>query len=157
MQFIPQTVHTAQRHLNYRLYFYGVCAVIVAGMLVHIEIGFGLTYAPESVLVRMQKTQGILGEQSQCFADIISDTVNEKKKPLKLLDSLYDYINLTSFYVSTDKGFFLLETGLVEYQDIFEIRIVCYTSNLDGVAYTIINNANQKGCDIKNSGKIVVC
>lgn len=126
-------------------------------MLLHIEIIIKKeAYAPENVLIQVYTSEGKIEENADCYADIISSQVNTKKKPLKKLENIYDFISLRTFIVSQDKGFYLLETGFADYQEDFEIRIVCYSEGLKGVSYTIINNTNTN-CEIKDNGKFLVC
>lgn len=132
-------------------------AAVVIAVLVHIEMQIATRYAPEAVLVRVYDAKGHLEVAAQCYGDISSAESNVKKKPLRALLSIYDFLNPSSFLANTESGFHLLETGLENYQGIFEIRIVCYSENLRGVSYTIVNNENQKNCRLDGSGRILVC
>lgn len=127
-------------------------------MLVHIELGMATQYAPESVLIQLdEEIDDTVMESSQCYADIISEQVSVTKKPLRKLESIYEYIDSASFSTTNGRGFYLLETTLKEYSGLFEIRIVCYTPDFSGVSYTVVNNTSQTRCSIKDNGKIIVC
>lgn len=132
-------------------------AVVVIASLVHIEILINAQYAPEALLVRVYDTDGQPETEGQCFGDISSGVVNIKKKPLRALPSIFDYISRRTFTSNSEKGFYLLETGLKKYKGQYEIRIVCYSKNLNGVSYTIVNNENQKKCTLQNGGAFLVC
>ncbi len=136
--------------------FYSVAAIIVAILLIHGEVRALTWYAPETVLIQVLEGN-VPDERASCFGDIISEKHTIKKKPLQGLASLYDFIDSRSFFVNTDRGFYLLETGFTKYKEAFEIRIVCYSQNLEGVSYTVINSENQNGCRIRDGGKLVVC
>lgn len=130
---------------------------LVITIVVHVEVLVAAHYAPEAVLVQIYKTKGLLEGQATCYADIITPDSTIRKKPLQALENLYDYLDPRNFFVSLEKGFHVLETGLQNYAGTYEIRIVCYSENFEGVSYTIINNANQAECDVKDEGKILVC
>lgn len=134
-----------------------ILAVVVVATLIHIEVGANLRQAPEVILVQVRDTKGFADSSAQCFGDVFSSTLNIKKKPLKALVSLYDYLSPRSFFASTEKGFYVLETGLENYQGTFEIRVVCYPKDFSGVSYTIVNNKSQNNCVIENGGKALVC
>lgn len=130
---------------------------IAAGMLVHIEILIAARHAPETVLVQIYKTKGLLEGKAACYADIITPASTTKKKPLRALESVYDFLAPRNFFVNIEKGFHVLETGFKNYSGEYEIRIVCYSDNFDGVSYTIISNENQNECDVQDEGKTLVC
>ena len=141
---------------DYYFVFYIIIAIIITFMFLHIEIIINAKYAPENVLIQVNNPQGEAEENAECYADIISFQVNTQKKPLKELESIYDFIAARTFKVSQERGFHLLETGFNNYQEEFEVRIVCYSQGLSGVSYTIINNSNMN-CEIKDNGKLLLC
>jgi len=135
-----------------------VLLVIIVTVLIHIEHIISHAYAPETVLVQVADVeQEQQGEETECFADIISSLGTQDNKPLRKLGSIYDYLDADSFVVAQESGFFLLETGLQEYSEDFEIRIVCYAPDFVSVSYTIINQDNQARCGLREEGRVVVC
>lgn len=134
-----------------------IVAIIVVLVLVHVEIRVAARYAPEAILVQVYDTKGRIEVGARCYGDISSTESNAKKKPLRALPSIYDFLSPSSFFANMEQGFHVLETGLGNYQGIFEIRIVCYSENFRGVSYTIVNNENQKECRIEGGGKILIC
>ena len=135
---------------------YIVIAIIIFLMILHIEFIIKTNYAPENVLIQVKSDKGIPEKGAECYADITSFQINTQNKPLEKLESLYDFIAARTFSVSEEKGFHLLETGFAEYNEKFDIKIICYSEELRGVSYTIINNTNMN-CEIKNNGKLLLC
>ena len=130
---------------------------IIALMLIHIEFILNKKYAPETILVRVTNDAGIPEIGDSCFADIISEQVNVEKKPMKELDSLYDFVDAKQFHTDQgDKGYYLLESGFDNYSGEYEIRVVCYSPGFKGVSYSIINSSNQN-CEFFEGGGFVVC
>jgi len=143
-------------HVNTRYVLYAGLVLLVGALLILIETASSKRYAPESVLVQVLD-KGMPQEDAQCFGDVLSDQVNVKKKPLRSLASLYDFLDSASFFTNEDRGFYVFETGLTNYQSKFEIRIVCYTKDMSGVSYTVVNNENRSVCEIGNGGTSIVC
>ena len=141
---------------NTHFKFYVIAAIVTAALLVHGELLSMVRYAPETVLIQVLEGN-VSDENAVCYGDIVSEKNTITKKPLQGLASLYDFIDSRAFFVNTDRGFYLLETGFTKYKGTFEIRIVCYSQNLEGVSYTVINNENQNKCRIRDGGKLVVC
>ena len=126
-------------------------------MLIHIEIILNRHYAPETVLIRINAPDGLPETNATCFADISSNQINSDNKPLENLEEIYDFVDKTKYVIDDNgKGYYLLETGFSNYQDEFEIRVVCYSPGFKGVSYTIINNTNAN-CELKDNGRFLVC
>ena len=139
-------------------YIYFIILGILALMIIHIELILSKNYAPETVLVKVNTPEGLPENNATCFGDISSEQINIEKKPLKKLESIYDFINPDIYYSISFEGggYYLLETGFENYGENFEIRIICYSPNFSGISYTIINNTNTN-CEVKNDGKLLVC
>jgi len=136
--------------------YYIIIGILLLLILLHIEFILGEEFAPENILIRVEDPNGEPEENAECFADIFSDQINAENKPLRNLESLYDFIDPASFYSPEEKGFYLLETDFNNYKGEFNIQIVCYSPGFSGVSYTIINDTNNN-CEIKKDGKLVVC
>jgi hypothetical protein len=143
-----------KKDFYFRLYI--VIGVILLLMILHIEFIINQDTAPEDILIQVNDDKGKPEENAKCYSDITSSQINTEGKPLKELESLYDFIEVGTFSVSQDKGFHLLETGFNNYKDDFDIKVVCYSEGLRGVSYTIINNSNIN-CEVKGNGKILIC
>ena len=138
-------------------HIYLVIGILLVLMIIYIEINLNKDYAPESILIKVVDKNNQSDRGATCFADIVSDQVNEEDKPLETLYSLYDLFDASIFY--SDKGddeFQVLYTEFDKYQGEFEVRIVCYSQGYKGVSYTIINNSNQN-CEISDNGKVLFC
>lgn len=136
----------------------GVLLVLVL-IFVQIETSATtVTGAPESVLVRVLTPAGAPEENAECYGDIVvGDTVQQKKVPLRKLDSLYEVIAPAAFHASSDKGFYELETGFLGSESAYEVRVVCYAPNFDGVSYTIVDETNRSACTVATDGAVVIC
>lgn len=121
-------------------------------MLIRLTIG----NPPETVLIGVETPSGNPEENAECFADIISLDINLENKPLQNLESIYDFVDSSTYFASQDKGFYLLETGFENYQGEFEVKIVCYSPGFSGVSYTIVTDKDNT-CEIKEDGKFLVC
>lgn len=141
--------------------FYKITHLIFLGliilMIVNIEVIINKDYAPENILIMVNNPQGLPEENADCKADIVSEEFNTSDKQLAELESIYDFVDPNIYSIkNSDKGYYFLETGFVNYEGEFEIKIVCYSPGYSGVSYTIINNTNKK-CEIKDGGKLLVC
>lgn len=131
--------------------------IVVLLMILHIELILRKEYAPETILIRVFDSLGEPDTNSNCRADISSNQISIEDRKLKNLNSVYDFLDANTAQVADgDKGYYLLETGFEDYQDQFEVRIVCIASGNRGVSYTIINNTN-KNCELKDNGRFLVC
>lgn len=136
----------------------GVIAIGILFILLHIEVGFGAAaQAPETVLVQVLDDAGQPEEAAQCYADIVSEEVNAKKKPLRGLASIYEVLDPHAFQADVDVGFYLLKTGLAPGTEAYELRIVCYSPGFAGVSHTIVNQNNTQACSIKENGRLLLC
>ena len=136
---------------------YVITAIIIILVLLHMEFIINQKYAPENVLIQVKTQEGLPEKNAECFADISSLEFNEEKIQLIKLENIYDFIEARTFSLNQEKGFHLLETGFFNYKKDFDIRIVCYSENLRGVSYTIVNNTNTAECEIKDNGKLLLC
>lgn len=144
-------------HVNIRYALYAAAALLIGALLFLIEMTSSKRYAPENVLIQVVDG-GVPQEDAECFGDVFAGKEQtQKKKLLRALPSLYDFLDSSSFFANTDRGFYLLETELTEYRGGFEIRIVCYTKGLRGVSYVVVNNENQKECEAYNDGRTISC
>ena len=139
---------------NYKIFFLGGL-IVLGGVFVYFEAK-PVSYAPEVVLVQVVD-DGKAQIDAQCFGDIVSKQGTVKKKPLRALANIYDFIDPSIFITNMEFGFYLLETGLSKHKGEFEIKIVCYTKGFRGVSYSIINNKNQKNCSLQGDGKVLIC
>jgi len=147
-------LQTYVRKINRPIVFYAIASVVVGVVFVWIDLA--KPSAPESVLVRVFD-RGVIQEDAVCYGDVFAPEQVVSKKELRALASIYDFLDSASFYTNVEKGFYMLDTGLKEYTGKFEIRIVCYTSGMRGVSYTIVDNEHRNECDIREDGKVIVC
>ena len=136
---------------------YVVIVIIIILIFLHIEFIINQEYAPENVLIQVKTQEGLPEKNAECFADISSLEFNEERIPLTKLQSIYDFIEARTFSLNQEEGFHLLETGFFNYKKEFDIKIVCYSENLRGVSYTIVNNTNTADCEIKDNGRLLLC
>ena len=135
---------------------YVILLVILLITILYLELTLREKYAPETLLILVLDDNGNPETQANCFGNIISSKVNVEKKPLVTLDSVYEFLDPSIFYLKNSKGYYYFETGFDNYKDDFEIRIVCYSPQLRGVSYTIINNTNSN-CEFRKDGKVAFC
>lgn len=136
-------------------YVIGIFAIVA--LVAAIGLNAAKNYAPENVLVRVLD-KGIPQTDAQCYGDVFAGSEQTlKKKPLRALASIYDFIDPAIFYANVERGFYLLETEFADYRGPFEVRIVCYTKDMRGVSYTVLNTEDRNTCDIREDGRVVVC
>ena len=136
--------------------FYLIIGIAVIFMLVHIEVILAQKIAPENILIQVKDSSGRPETNATCLGDISSEIINVENKPLEWLNSIYDFLDASTYYSPEEKGFYILNTGFSNYKGEYDIKIVCYSPNFSGVSYTIINNTNSL-CEVKENGKYLVC
>ncbi len=139
--------------------FYLIVFLLITLMLIQIEWSLNKKYAPESVLVRVLGVDKQPEQNASCNADIISNQINVNDKSLKGLESIYDYVEASIWnYQKGDKGFYLLETGFLNYDGDYEIKVVCISQGNRGVSYTVVDSKNKtSSCEFKDNGRFLVC
>lgn len=138
---------------------YVIMAVLGAGMLLHLEIGFAQPSVPETILVQVLDERGHPETNAECFGDVRSDglLVYERRKPLRPLSSIYDVVDQETFVANVETGFYALDLNFITHVDDYEIRIVCYPPDYKGISYTIITSDNRSGCSLEQGGKLMIC
>lgn len=118
--------------------------LIIILMLIHIEVILSRHYAPENMLMRLANpTTGLPQENASCKASISSHQVNIENKSLQELESVYDFVDSSTYDVNSlsDKGFYVLKTGFKKYTGKYEINIACTIPGYKYIVYTNINNS----------------
>ena len=140
---------------------YALLILIFIYLVIAIELKIKERLVPETVLVRVLKPDKNPETDVDCKADIKAENILIEDKPLEKLGSVFEVLNpyyyeIVSEEVDKDKGYYLLNTTLVDYHGEFEIRIVCVSPGFTGVSYTILNNTNMP-CELQNKGRFVIC
>lgn len=132
--------------------------VVLVLLFLHIELTTAAVHAPESVLVRVLTPEGSPEQNAECYGDVLVDgQAVQQKAPLTKLTSLYEVVDPAAFYASNDTGFYQLSTGLMGHEEAYEVRIVCYSPEFEGVSYTIVNEENEGACTVATNGALVIC
>ena len=129
------------------LLFLLVILGIIIFVIIFSEVQHNTKPVPKTIFIRvLDDEEPVLG--AFCKADIISEKFIVEDKPLKEVESLFDYLPPNALYGFREKGYYKLETGLSKKDKIFEIKIVCINPGATGVSYTILNNTNLP-CEIR--------
>lgn len=118
--------------------------------LIHIEFIMAREYAPEAVLF-------FAPQASACSATISTSANKTETKQLSQLESIYDYLDAAAFTTPREAGYFLLETGLDNYYEQYEMTTQCTNSAGVTVLAVTYGSQNPLGCSHFNRRTLIIC
>lgn len=107
-------------------------------------------YAPAAVLLYAPNAQ-------VCVAEMKTLAIASSTMTLTPLKNIYDYLDAAKFTVTREAGYFLLETGLVDYNGNYSAVVTC--RDTAGMIQLVVTFSADRplNCSSFNRGRLVIC
>ena len=129
-----------------------VIVAVVSLVLIHSELIINREYAPEVLLIKVSSAHAGIS----CSADITTNAT-VYTVPMREIASIYEYLDSSVFTVSSESGYFLLETDLQDYYKNFAIHLRCFGINNIQLTERVITSGSDHRCLVQEKGRLLVC